>query len=62
MPRQEQGDRMDWEIGTDMYKLLCMKQITSESLLYTQGTLLIALWRPKWEGNPKRRAFICTDN
>ena len=37
MPRQEQGDGMDWEVGTDMYKLLCMKQVTSESPLYITG-------------------------
>ena len=24
-----------------------------------QGTLLSALWRPKWEGKPKRRGNIC---
>ena len=23
-----------------------------------QGTLLNALWCPKWEGNPKRRGYI----
>ena len=24
-----------------------------------QGTLLNALWGPKWEGNPKKRGDIC---
>ena len=37
------GGGINWEIGVDIYTLLCIKQITSESLLYTQGTLLSAL-------------------
>ena len=28
IPRQKEG-RMNWEIGTDIYPLLCIKQITS---------------------------------
>ena len=23
-----------------------------------QGTLLSALWQPKWEGNPKKKGYI----
>ena len=34
---------MNWEIGIDIQTLLCTKQITSENLLYAQGTLLLAL-------------------
>ena len=43
------------EIGTDTYAplILCIKQITSESLLYRQGTLPNALRWPEWEGHPK---------
>ena len=26
------GDGMNWEIGTDIYTLLCMKQVTNENL------------------------------
>ena len=29
---------MDWEIGTDIYTLLCIKQITNENLLYSTGS------------------------
>ena len=28
------GGGMNWEIGTDIYMLICIKQITSENLLY----------------------------
>ena len=28
---------MNWEIGIDIYTLLCIKQITSEDLLYSTG-------------------------
>ena len=28
---------MNWEIRTDIYTLLCMKQITNENLLYSTG-------------------------
>ena len=28
---------LNWEMGTDRYTLLCIKQITSESLLYSTG-------------------------
>ena len=28
---------MNWEIGTDIYTLLCIKQITNENLLYSTG-------------------------
>ena len=29
--------RMNWEIGIDIYTLLCIKEITSENLLYSTG-------------------------
>ena len=37
---------MNWEIGTDICKLLCIKQITDENLLYstessTQGSVVV---------------------
>ena len=28
------GGGMNWEIGIDMYTLICIKQITSKNLLY----------------------------
>ena len=35
---------MNWEIGVDMYTLLCIKQITNENLQYILQNLLCALW------------------
>ena len=29
-----EGSEMNWEIGTDIYKLLCVNQIASGKLLY----------------------------
>ena len=48
------------EIRIDIYTLLCIKQITNENVLYTQGTLLTALWPTKWERNPKERGNVYT--
>ena len=28
------GDGMNWEIGIDMYTLICIKQITNKNMLY----------------------------
>ena len=42
-PREEEG-RRNWELGTDIYTLLGIKQITNESLHVAQRTLLRALW------------------
>ena len=56
-PREEEG-RRNWEVGTDIYTLLGIKQITNESLHAAQGTLLRALWRPKREGTPKTRGSM----
>ena len=35
----ESGDGINWEIGIDIYTLLilCIKQITNESLFYSTG-------------------------
>ena len=35
---------MNWEIGIDIYTLLCIKAVTNEHLLVVQGSLLSALW------------------
>ena len=32
------GDGMNWEIGIDIYTLICIKQITNENLCIAQGT------------------------
>ena len=40
--------------------LLCIKWVTSENRLYSQGNS--ALWWPKWEGNPKKEGkyiYMC---
>ena len=52
----ERGGRMNWEIGTDIYTLLilCIKQKLMRTYCVAQGTLLHALWWPKWEGVQKR--------
>ena len=28
---------MNWEIGIDIYTLICIKQITNENVLYSTG-------------------------
>ena len=48
---------MKWEIGTDIHTMLCIKQIM-RTYCIAQGTLLGALWWPKWEGNPKKRGCM----
>ena len=50
---------LNWEMGFDVYTLLCIKQIT-ENRLYS--TRLSALWWPRWEGNLKKRGSIHTYN
>ena len=54
------GGGMDWEIGIDICTLLYIKEITNENPLLAQGTLLNALWGPKWGGNPKNRGYMYT--
>ena len=31
------GGGMNWEVGTDIYTLLCIKQVTNENLLHSTG-------------------------
>lgn len=31
------GGGMNWDIGIDLYTLLCMEWVTSENLLYRMG-------------------------
>ena len=35
--REERTGGVNWELGIDIYTLLCIKWITNEKLLYTQG-------------------------
>ena len=44
------GDGMNWKIGIDVCALL----ILLRTYCIAKGTLLSALWWPKWEGNPKK--------
>ena len=39
LPRENEGDKrnINWEIGTNIFTLLCVKQITNERLLYSTG-------------------------
>ena len=51
---------MNWKLWINMYTLLTVgiKRLTDEDLLCSQGTLLNALWLPKWGGNPKKRGYM----
>ena len=57
----EMKSGVNWEIGIGIYTLLILsiKQITNENLLYSTETRLSALWWPQWEGNPKKRGYVC---
>ena len=35
------GGGMNWEIGIDMYTLICIKWLTNKNLLYKKNFLLI---------------------
>ena len=35
--KRERGSRMKWEIGVEIYTLLCVKQITNKSQLHSTG-------------------------
>ena len=37
LPRAEEGVEMNWEMGTDRYRVLSIKQITDKDLLYSTG-------------------------
>ena len=60
LPKGKEGGGINWEIGIDICTLLYIKEITNENPLLAQGTLLNALWGPKWEGNPKNRGYMYT--
>ena len=36
MAGRRDGGVMNWEIGIDIYTLICIKQITNKNLLYTK--------------------------
>ena len=35
------SSRMNWEIGSDTYTMLCIKQINNENLLYSTGNTVL---------------------
>ena len=35
--KRERADQMNWEIGIDIYTLLCIKQVVNEDLIYSTG-------------------------
>ena len=50
---------MNWETGTGLYTLLCILQITSENLPWgARSSARCSLGT--WEGNPKKRGYMCT--
>ena len=59
----EKGSGMNWEIGIDIYTVICLKHITNEKLLYSTGNLYSVLSGdlngkgiPKWEN-----LCVCVD-
>ena len=36
---RKEVDGMNWEIGTDIYTLLCIKYVTNENLLYSYSVV-----------------------
>ena len=46
---------MNWETGADICTPLCINRPLKGINCRAQGTLLSALWGPKWEGNPEVR-------
>ena len=50
---------MNWETGTGLYTLLCILQITSENLPWgARSSARCSVGT--WEGNPKKRGYMCT--
>ena len=56
----KRGGGMNWDIKTDIHTVETMDKMENyENLCTAQGTLLNTLWWPKWEGNPKKRGYMC---
>ena len=50
---------MVMEFGIDMYILLYLEWIANKDLLYiAHGTLLSAIWQPRWEGSLEENGFM----
>ena len=39
-PREEREGGMNWETGTDIYTLLCIRQVTNENALDSTGNAI----------------------
>ena len=55
LPGGKKGGRIKWEIGIDMYTLLCIKQITNENL-YSTGNSPVMTYMGK---ESKKSVDIC---
>ena len=53
------GNVENWEIGVDIYTLLCMKQITNKHLLYSTGTSTQCSLVTYIERKSKEKRDIC---
>ena len=58
----QHSNKMQHKIGIDIYTLLCINRYLMRIYCVAQGTLLSALWRPKWERNLKKRGYMYTYN
>ena len=60
--RRRQGDGMDWEGGTDVYRSPCVKQIANGKVRYSTGTsapcsVMTQKVGMGWEGKSKREVI-----
>ena len=58
-PREEREGGMNGDVGTNIYTLLYTTYTTNENLLYTTGNSTQCSVVTKWEGNPKKRGYVC---
>ena len=52
------GGGINWEIGTDTYPLLYIKQITNKDLLYSPGNSTQYSVMAYMEKNPKKSGYM----
>ena len=53
------GGGINWEVGTDIYTLLCINQIAIKELCIAQGTVLNTLQWLIWEKTLKKSDYMC---
>ena len=49
---------MKWEIGIDMYTLICVKWITNKNLLYKKNKIKL---KKKTEAAKKKKKMLCEE-